>query len=42
MINVVVDTNAILLTNNLRDFPFLGVHIVAPEEFLAWCDSRAL
>lgn len=37
-----VYANAIMLTNNLRDFPFLGVHIVAPEEFLDWCASRAL
>lgn len=30
--------NAILLTNNLRDFPFLGVNIVGPQDFLEWCD----
>lgn len=33
-----VYANAILLTNNLRDFPFLGVKVVAPGEFLDWCN----
>lgn len=35
-----VYTKAILLTNILRDFPFIGVNIVAPEEFLAWCENE--
>ena len=30
-----------LVTNNLRDFPFLGVTILGPEEFLVRLDSRA-
>ncbi len=33
-----VYANAILLTNNLRDFPFLGVNVIAPDEFIEWCD----
>jgi putative PIN family toxin of toxin-antitoxin system len=37
-----VYVDAILLTNNLRDFPFLGVHTIAPEEFLDWCFSVGL
>lgn len=35
-----VYAKVILLTNNLRDFPFIGVNIVAPEEFLAWCENE--
>lgn len=35
-----VYAKAILLTNNLRDFPFIGVNAVAPEEFLSWCESE--
>ena len=30
-----------LITNNLRDYPFLGVTILGPEEFLDWLDQRA-
>ena len=37
-----VYANAVLLTNNLGDFPFLGVHVVAPEEFLGWCEEARL
>lgn len=37
-----VYADAILLTNNLRDFPFLGVHVVALEEFLAWCEASGI
>ena len=29
-----------LITNNLRDFPFLGVTILGPEEFLSWLDTK--
>lgn len=29
-----VYTDAILITNNIRDFPFLGVRIMRPGEFL--------
>lgn len=35
-----VYAKAILLTNNLRDFPFIGVNVVAPEELLAWCENE--
>lgn len=35
-----VYAKAILLTNNLRDLPFIGVNVVAPEEFLSWCESE--
>lgn len=37
-----VYANAVLLTNNLRDFPFLGVTVVAPEEFLGWCAETGI
>ena len=30
----------LLLTNNLADYPFIGVTILAPEEFLAWWEER--
>lgn len=29
-----------LVTNNPKDFPFLGVTVLGPEEFLGWLDSR--
>lgn len=29
-----------LITNNLKDFPFLGVTILGPDEFLAWLNQR--
>lgn len=29
-----VYAGAVLLTNNLKDYPFLGVHVIAPDEFL--------
>ena len=29
-----------LVTNNLKDFPFLGVTILGPEEFLSWLEER--
>ena len=29
-----------LVTNNLKDFPFLGVTILGPEEFLDWLEQR--
>ena len=35
-----VYVDAILLTNNLRDFPFLGVNVIAPEDFLSWCKQN--
>lgn len=35
-----VYVDGLLLTNNLKDYPFLGVHIIAPEEFLAWCEEN--
>ena len=31
--------NGVLLTNNLKDYPFLGVTVIGPEEFLDWCDE---
>lgn len=37
-----VYAGGILLTNNLKDFPFLGVTVVAPEEFLAWCQETGI
>lgn len=35
-----VYVGGILITNNLKDYPFLGVNIVGPEEFVAWWGSR--
>ncbi len=32
----------ILITNNLRDYPFLGVHVVTPADFVAWWQARCL
>lgn len=34
-----VYSKGVLLTNNLRDYPFLGVTVIAPEEFLEWCEE---
>lgn len=39
-LEAVVYVGGILLTNNLSDFPFAGVSILAPEEFLSWWESR--
>ena len=41
-LEVAVYVDGVLLTNNLKDFPFLGVNVLAPEEFLAWCAERGL
>lgn len=40
-LEAVVYVKGMLITNNLSDFPFAGVSILAPEEFLAWFDSYA-
>lgn len=32
--------DGILLTNNLKDYPFIGVTILAPEEFVDWWRGR--
>ena len=29
-----------LVTNNLKDYPFLGVTSLGPEEFLGWLEER--
>ncbi len=34
-----VYVHGIILTNNLRDFPFADINAVAPEEFISWCNS---
>ncbi|MDO4291488.1 MAG: putative toxin-antitoxin system toxin component, PIN family [Eggerthellaceae bacterium] len=34
-----VYVDAILITNNIKDYPFLGVRIVGPDEFGAWWRS---
>jgi predicted nucleic acid-binding protein len=31
-----VYANGLLLTNNLKDFPFAGITVMAPDEFLDW------
>ena len=35
-----VYVKGILLTNNVRDFPYIDVAVVGPEELLAWCDEQ--
>ena len=35
-----VYVKGIILTNNLKDFPYLDVAVVGPEELLSWCDSQ--
>lgn len=37
-----VYVDGVLLTNNVRDFPFLGVTVIGPEEFLGWCESAGI
>lgn len=32
--------DGVLVTNNLKDCPFLGVNILGPDEFLTWWSSR--
>ncbi len=34
-----VYADAVLLTNNIKDYPFLGVTVIAPDEFLAWYEE---
>jgi predicted nucleic acid-binding protein len=36
-----VYVDGLLLTNNLRDFPFSGVTIMAPDEFLGWLSESS-
>jgi len=35
-----VYVNGLLLTNNLKDFPFADIAVMAPEEFLAWLETQ--
>lgn len=35
-----VYAGGVILTNNIKDFPYLGVSVVGPEELLAWCADR--
>ncbi len=35
-----VYVNGIILTNNIKDFPYLGISAIGPEEFLAWCSDQ--
>lgn len=37
-----VYTNGLLITNNLKDFPFAGVVVLGPEDFLDWCEQEGL
>lgn len=37
-----VYAKGIILTNNLKDFPFIGVTAIGPESFLAWCEERGI
>ena len=37
-----VYTDAVLLTNNLKDFPFVGVVVLGPEDFLSWCKEQGI
>lgn len=35
-----VYVGGIILTNNVKDYPYLGVSVVGPEELLAWCEDQ--
>lgn len=35
-LEAVVYVGGILITNNLKDFPFVGAKICAPQQFLDW------
>lgn len=35
-----VYVDGIILTNNLKDFPYLGVSVIGPEELLSWCKTQ--
>ena len=35
-----VYVKGLLLTNNLKDFPFADIAVMAPEEFLAWLETQ--
>jgi hypothetical protein len=35
-----VYVGGLLLTNSLKDFPFIGIAVMAPDEFLEWLDSK--
>ncbi len=35
-----VYANGVLVTNNLKDFPFLGVSILGPSDFIRWWEER--
>ncbi len=35
-----VYANGVLVTNNLKDFPFLGVSILGPGDFVRWWEER--
>lgn len=37
-----VYVNGVLLTNNIKDYPFLGVTVIGPEDFLGWCDEMGI
>lgn len=37
-----VYVDGVLITNNVRDFPFLGVRIMRAGEFLRFCHERGL
>ncbi len=37
-----VYVEGVLLTNNLKDYPFLGVNVIGPETFLDWCEEKGL
>lgn len=35
-----VYVEGIILTDNLKDFPYLGVTVIAPDELLSWCEAQ--
>lgn len=35
-----VYVDGLLVTNNLKDYPFVGVAVLGPEEFLGWWKDR--
>lgn len=39
-LEAVVYVNGLLITNNLKDFPFADVSVMGAEEFLSWLANR--
>ena len=39
-LEAVIYVDGILITNNLKDFPFVGANICAPQKFMDWYNSN--